>query len=86
MIFTAKTQLPGAHETWRLQRALTRWKDLWDFSKTDHAERKHAGFMVRGEEVWLLAHKMLSSSTPTVISDFEASDMSQARRWLKELI
>lgn len=85
MVFTAKTQLIDQDQKGRIERALARWKETWDISRVTRAASRHTGFMVHGEEVWLLARKMLRSDVSKLISRFEVDDMSQVRRWLAEL-
>lgn len=84
MIFTAKAQLVDAGYGGTFERALVRWKDIWDRAEEKRSGRQ-SGFMVHAEEVWLLAHKFLKSDLTTLISQFGTNDMAQARRWLTEL-
>jgi hypothetical protein len=84
MIFTAKAQLVDATSQGNFERALARWKDIWDRGEKKTIGRQ-SGFMVHAEEVWLLAHKFLKSDLTTLVSQFGTDDMSQARRWLTEL-
>jgi hypothetical protein len=85
MIFTAKAQLLDAPQVLRFERALARWKEVWDHSQKARPVSKDNGFMSHAEEVWLLAHKMLASEASQLIPKFEVNDMSQCRRWLAEL-
>jgi hypothetical protein len=85
MIFTAKTQLLETSQSARFERALARWKDIWDHSQKTQASAKEVGFMIHAEEVWLLAHKVLKSDVSKLVSRFGVNDMTQVRRWLTEL-
>ncbi|XPS68235.1 hypothetical protein M3J09_000526 [Ascochyta lentis] len=85
MILTAKTQLLDAHQPKHFERALARWKLIWDSSGDARGATKQTGFMVHAEELWLLAHKVLKSDPSKLILRFEVEDMSQVRRWLAEL-
>jgi hypothetical protein len=84
MIFTAKAQSVDATNRGNFERALARWKNIWDRGEKETIGRQ-SGFMVHAEEVWLLAHKFLKSDLTTLVSQFGTDDMSQARRWLTEL-
>lgn len=85
MIFTAKTQLLGTFQSVCFERALTRWKALWDNCQDIQKFSKEAGFMVHAEEFWLLAQKVLKSDASRLISRFGVDDMAQVRQWLTEL-
>ncbi|KAF2627248.1 hypothetical protein BU25DRAFT_458610 [Macroventuria anomochaeta] len=85
MIFTAKTQLLETSQSVLFERALARWKEMWDHSQTTRASSKEVGFMVHAEEIWLLAQKVLKSDASKLISRFGVNDMTQVRRWLAEL-
>lgn len=85
MIFTAKAQLIDLSQGGRFQRALVRWKNIWDHPEEGHRHGSRGGFMVHAEELWLLAHKFLKSDLKTLVSQFGTGDMAQARRWLAEL-
>jgi hypothetical protein len=84
MIFTAKAQLVDLANGDSFERALARWKDIWDRAREKRNGRR-TGFMVHAEEVWLQAHKFLESDLTTLISRFGTEDMTQARKWLTEL-
>lgn len=85
MILSAKTQLLEQDQVPRLERALARWKGIWDVSQDARIASKQPSFMVHAEEVWLLAYKLLKSDVSKIVSRFEIDDMSQMRRWLAEL-
>jgi hypothetical protein len=85
MVFTAKTQLLENPQSVRFERALTRWKEIWDRSRDVRSSPREVGFMVHAEEVWLLAQKVLKSDASELISRFGVNDMAQVRRWLAEL-
>lgn len=85
MIFTAKTQLLEASQLIRFERALARWKEIWDHFQKAPMSSRELGFMVHAEEVWLLAQKVLKSDASKLISRFGVNDMAQVRRWLTEL-
>lgn len=85
MIFTSKAQLIDTPQVVRFERALARWKEIWNRSRQTQPTSKHDGFMRHAQEVWLLASKVLNSDVSQLISRFEVNDMSQARRWLAEL-
>lgn len=84
IIFTAKAQLVDATNKGSFERALARWKDIWNRAEKD-INGTQSGFMVHADEVWLLAHKFLKSDLTTLVSQFGTDDMVQARRWLTEL-
>lgn len=46
-----------------LERALTRWKELWDkeLSETSNEEVQLAGFMANANEIWLVAKVLLKT-------------------------
>ncbi|USP77310.1 hypothetical protein yc1106_04584 [Curvularia clavata] len=85
MIFTAKTQLLDTFQPVCFERALKRWKALWDNCQDIQTLSKEVGFMVHAEEVWLLAQKVLKSDASRLISRFGVNDMAQVRQWLTEL-
>lgn len=81
MIYTAKAQMIEIAESKRFERALARWKFIWDLSEKGHV----GGFVAHSEEVWLLAHKFLQADIASLVSRFGVDDMAQARRWAIEL-
>jgi hypothetical protein len=85
MIFTAKTQLLEASQSVRFERALARWKEIWDQSQNSRTSSKELGFVVHSEEVWLLAHKVLKLDASKLVARFGVNDMTHVRRWLAEL-
>jgi hypothetical protein len=85
MIFTVKTQLLEDTQSIHYERALARWKEVWDLSQDVRSSLKEVGFMVHAEEVCLLARKVLKSDASELIPRFGVNDMAQVRRWLHEL-
>lgn len=85
MIFTAKTQLLHPSQSACFERALTRWKAIWDGCQDKRTLPKEVGFMIHAEEFWLLAQKVLKTDASKLILRFGLNDMAQVRQWLTEL-